>query len=170
MEILDIVNEKDEIVGNAQYEKIHGEKLMHRVVSAILINDAGEILLQLRSADKSAYPLHWTFSVGGHVRHGEDYLQAIVREGEEEVETFFSAKDFVYKGKQVDIEHFGAKVMHTIYEIQYDGPIQEMENEEVAAVQFVDFPTLKKMIAEKKELLHPSMVTILQAYYVKELT
>lgn len=170
MEILDIVNEIDEIIGKAPYETIHAEKSLHRVVSAILINNHGEVLLQLRAKSKSAYPLHWSFSMGGHVRHGENYGKAIVREAKEEIEVTLLEKDFVYRGKRIVTEHSGAKVQHALHEVRYDGPIQETKNEEVAAVQFVDFPTLKKMIDEKKVLLHPQMIEMLQSFYRDELS
>ena len=167
-EILDIVNEKDEIIGRASYEKIHSKKLLHRVVSAFLINDAGDVLLQLRSKDKSAYPSHWSFSMGGHVRHGETYAKALLREAKEEVGVALGQERIIYKGKSIFIEHSGAKVIHELHEIFYDGPIEET-TEEVAAVQFISWQDLRLLIDENKEKLHPQMVQALRLYWKKEL-
>lgn len=57
-----------------------------RVVGSILLNDKGEVLLQLRD-DKPElrYPNHWTF-FGGAVEDGESPDEAIARELMEELE------------------------------------------------------------------------------------
>lgn len=167
-EILDIVNEKDEIVGNATYDEIHKEKLLHHVAIGFLVNDADEVLLSLRSSTKTAHPSTWSFSMGGHVRHGEDYLQAIVREGKEEIGVTFPKDTFVVKGKGVMKEQSGAEVLYQMYQVRYDGPIEE-KTDEVDAVQFVTWPDLKKMINEGKEKMHPQMVVGLQRHFAKEL-
>src|SRR5690242_7418306 len=96
-EILDIVDEKDTVIGQAEYDKVHDQKLLHRVVHAMVINDVGELLLQLRSAHKKSFPLHWSFSVGGHVRHTETYEKALIREAKEEIGLSFKKKAFIFK-------------------------------------------------------------------------
>lgn len=167
-EILDVVNEKDEIIGQASYEKIHKEKIPHHVVFAFLLNSNGEILLQLRAKTKSAYPEHWSFSFGGHVRHGESYEEGLIREAKEEVGVTFDKKDFRFKGKGKLTESTGGFILYSLYEVSFDGPIEE-HTEEVDAVQFVDFPTLRKFLEEGKEKIHPQVVDIIKQYYSKEL-
>lgn len=55
------------------------------VVSALLVNPAGEVLLQLRDDDPALlYPGHWTIP-GGHVEPGETPAEAIRRELREEM-------------------------------------------------------------------------------------
>lgn len=163
-EILDLINEKDEVIGQESYDVIHKDKLLHRVTSAMLFNNAGEVLLQLRAKEKSAYPLHWSFSMGGHVRHNETYLNGLVREAEEEVGVVFLPSDFVFKGKGKFVEKAGAPVLYQIYTTIYDGPIEE-RNEEVEAVQFVSPEVLKKMLEDRKEKIHPAMATVLRAHW-----
>jgi ADP-ribose pyrophosphatase YjhB (NUDIX family) len=53
-------------------------------VNILLVNRAGEVLLQRRSADKENGGL-WDKSVGGHVRAGEDFDETAVREAGEEL-------------------------------------------------------------------------------------
>lgn len=54
------------------------------VVSALLHNAAGHLLLQQRDANPALYPLHWTLP-GGYVEPGETPEQAIRREMDEEM-------------------------------------------------------------------------------------
>ncbi len=167
-EILDIINEKDEVIGSASYEKVHQEKLRHHVVVCMLSNEGGEILLQLRSASKSAYPSHWSFSFGGHVRKGESYQKGLVREGKEEIGVIFEEKDFIFRGEGAHVEQSGAPVIYKIYTTVFDGPIEE-HTEEVDAVQFVSWEVMRRMIDEEKDRLHPIMVIALKRYFAKEL-
>ncbi len=53
-------------------------------VNILLVNRAGEVLLQRRSPDKENGGL-WDKSVGGHVMAGEDFDQTAVREAGEEL-------------------------------------------------------------------------------------
>ena len=168
-EILDVVNDSNEIISRESHKKVHEEKLTHRVIMGLLYNEAGEVLLQLRAANKSAHPSCWSFSYGGHIRHGESSLQALVREAKEEVGVSFKKSDFRYRGKGEFVEQSGAKVFYEMYDSYYDGPIEE-KSEEVDAVQFVTFADLRQMIEGGKEKMHPIMVFILKDLYKDELS
>lgn len=84
-EYMDIVNERDEVIGRDTRERVHARHDIHRGVHVFVVNDAGELLLQLRAATKSYYPGHWDASAGGQVAAGETYEQAGRRELEEEL-------------------------------------------------------------------------------------
>jgi 8-oxo-dGTP diphosphatase len=55
------------------------------VVSVILVNDKGQVLLQQRDGNPTLFPYHWTLP-GGHVEAGETPAGAIARELLEENE------------------------------------------------------------------------------------
>lgn len=85
-ELLDIVNNDDEVIGQALRKACHGNPaLVHRAVHVLVFNSSGELLLQKRAAEKDIQPGKWDSSVGGHLALGEPYLAAAYREMSEEL-------------------------------------------------------------------------------------
>lgn len=84
-EIFDIVDENDQVVGQAPRPVVHQQNLLHRAVSIFVLKPDGRMLLQLRSDTKDQYPGCYTSSASGHVDAGEDYQTAAVRELHEEL-------------------------------------------------------------------------------------
>jgi len=86
VEIFDIVDAEDRVIGQAPRSRCHGDpSLVHRVAHVLVFDDEGRLLLQKRSATKDVQPGKWDTSVGGHLARGEDYLSAAVREMREEL-------------------------------------------------------------------------------------
>lgn len=84
-ELLDIVDAAGNPTGE-QREKaeIHRLGLPHRDVH-VWVTDGQNVLQQQRALDKKIMPGAWDIAVGGHVGAGESYLDAAVRETEEEL-------------------------------------------------------------------------------------
>jgi 16S rRNA (adenine1518-N6/adenine1519-N6)-dimethyltransferase len=83
-EIFDVVDERDQVIGQATRKEVHEKRLLHRAVHVFVLNRRGDLLLQRRSMLKDAHPGVWDSSVSGHLDSGEDYATAAVRElGEE---------------------------------------------------------------------------------------
>ena len=51
-EIFDIIDQNDNVIGQASREETHKKGLLHRVVDIFIFNSQGEILLQKRSEKK----------------------------------------------------------------------------------------------------------------------
>ena len=84
-EIFDVVNERDEVVGQAPRSEVHRRKLLHRAVHVLVFNARGQIFLQKRSLQKDCSPGLWDSSASGHLECGEDYDVCAVREVREEL-------------------------------------------------------------------------------------
>jgi isopentenyldiphosphate isomerase len=85
-ELLDLVNEKDEIIGSVWKSEAHkNPKLIHREVGIVIFNDKGETLLQQRSMHKKVNPGEWKVAAAGHIGSGENPTDAIEREVREEL-------------------------------------------------------------------------------------
>jgi ADP-ribose pyrophosphatase YjhB (NUDIX family) len=90
-EIFDIVNERDEVVGQAPRSEVHRTGLRHRAVHVLVFNARGEVFLQKRSMLKDTAKGKWDSSASGHVDSGEDYDPCAVRELREEIGLHLSA-------------------------------------------------------------------------------
>ncbi|MBR4108507.1 MAG: ribosomal RNA small subunit methyltransferase A [Akkermansia sp.] len=84
-ELFDVVNEADEIQGQATRKEVHEHGLMHRAVHILVFNKKHDCLLQLRSPLKDRHPGVWDSSAAGHLDAGEDYETAARRELAEEL-------------------------------------------------------------------------------------
>ncbi|HVW68217.1 MAG TPA: isopentenyl-diphosphate Delta-isomerase, partial [Steroidobacteraceae bacterium] len=75
-----LVDEADREVGHLSKAKCHdGQGVLHRAFSLLIFNDAGELLLQQRSAAKRLWPLYWSNSCCSHPRRAETMEAAIHR-------------------------------------------------------------------------------------------
>ena len=73
-EALIIVDAQDRILGHGTKAELHqGAGTLHRAFSIFLFNDAGDVLLQQRSADKPLWPGYWSNTCCSHPRRGESY-------------------------------------------------------------------------------------------------
>lgn len=95
-EVLDIVNERGEIIGYASRAEIHRKQLLHRVVHLLIFDSAGRLLLQKRSLAKDVAPGVWDTSVGGHIDRGESVDDALRREMHEELGLRDCDPEFLY--------------------------------------------------------------------------
>ena len=84
-EIIDIVNEKNEVVGAAPRKGIHNTKLMHRSIHMFLLNPDGRIWLEKRALTTDTFPGYYNSSAAGHISQGESYLEGAQREVVEEL-------------------------------------------------------------------------------------
>ena len=84
-EIFDVVNERDEVVGQRPRSEVHRLGLMHRAVHVLVFNRRGEVFLQKRSMTKDRQPGLWDSSASGHLDTGEAYDACAMREVREEI-------------------------------------------------------------------------------------
>lgn len=122
VEMLDIVNEHDEVVGQAARADIHLNNQMHRATHIILTNSAQQIFVQLRSKTKDTNPGLWDSSAAGHVDAGESYVNCAARELEEELGVQVAASQLLEIGRLPPSAENGFEFVR-IYAAQSDDPI-----------------------------------------------
>lgn len=84
-ELLDIVNEHDQVVAQAQRGEAYARRLRHRSTFVLVRNSQGDIFVHRRTASKLIFPSRYDMFVGGVVGAGESYDEAALREAEEEL-------------------------------------------------------------------------------------
>lgn len=128
------------------------------VVVVSIVNDMGQIALQLRAAHDDSFPSHWDFAIGGGIDENEDPKDAAIREAKEEL------------GIAVDVEHAGdvhfqypawnpemtREVDLHMFKTVHNGPFTPDPNE-VEKVEFFTKEQVQTMI-DSGEKFHPELI------------
>lgn len=132
-ELMDMVNERDEVVGSTSRELLKKHGCLWRAAHVWFVTPHEEVIFQVRSMKKKTEPGMWDATVSGHVRAGEDYLKTAIRETKEETGIGVTEEDLIFLGK---IEPFKIKGSHIdtafrgIYMHIFDGAISDLKIEE----------------------------------------
>lgn len=117
-EILDLVNENDEIIGNMPRNEVHAKKIHnYRVINCFIKNDEGKLWIPRRQKNKRLFPSALDISVGGHVSSGETYEEAFVKEAREELNIDVTKIPYKILGKLNKLSD-GVSAFMTVYEIE----------------------------------------------------
>lgn len=119
-ELFDIVDERDQVIGQAPRGQVHREGLWHRAVHILIFNRRGELFLQKRSMAKDSFPGAWDSSASGHLDAGEDYDTAAWRELEEEIGLTLPAAPHAWFGLPATART-GWEFVH-VYRMEHEGP------------------------------------------------
>lgn len=134
-ELLDLVNEKDEMIGTVWKSEAHRDpSKIHREIAIAVFNDLGETLLQRRSLIKSIDPGIWQLSAAGHVGSGEQPDQAAVREAKEEIGIVV---DPVFVGKEFVENETQARFFYVYYSVVKGHPKVVLQKNEVEDVVWI---------------------------------
>jgi isopentenyl-diphosphate Delta-isomerase len=148
-EIFDVVDENDNVIGQATRGEVHARGLLHRAASIFVFNSAGQLLLQERSAGKDQFPFCWTSSASGHLDAGESYEVAAKRELYEEL-GLKEALEYLTTlpaGPETANEH------SALFRVVTDARIT-IDPNEIASVEFVDLNIVSERIQK-----HPDQFT-----------
>lgn len=97
-EMVDLVDRHGGLLGRQlDKQSVHQQGLWHRDVH-VWITDGEHLLEQQRAGHKKIMPDTWDVSIGGHVAAGETFLDAAVRETEEELGLRFAPNRFRWAG------------------------------------------------------------------------
>ena len=153
-EIIDLIDENDNVVGEALKSKCHKEGLWHRAATVLVFNKKGELLVQKR-APNMARPNLLCASASGHLIKGDSYEQGAKRELQEELGIECEIKpignfimDVNYPDGEIDKEHYA------LFFCNYDGEFN-IKQEELAFIKFFSVEELKQMIKENPNQFTP---------------
>jgi isopentenyldiphosphate isomerase len=160
--ILDIVDEDDNVIGQATREKIHAKGLLHREIHVWLYNKEGELFFQMRDKNKETFPGLLDASIGGHVEMGDSYEKTALKEAEEEtgLEIDPHKLKIITTVKNVAHDSITGKINNAIrkvYAYEFNGSSNDLRIEEGKATGFeaVKIDSLFTMSAEEKQRFIP---------------
>jgi isopentenyldiphosphate isomerase len=156
-ETLDVVNDRDEVIGRRTRREVHRLGLIHRAVHVLVFNAAGQVFLQKRSLKKDRQPGLWDSSASGHVDSGEGYDACAVRELREEIGLHLSAPpQRLFKlaaSPQTDQEHVW------VYRCEAEGPFT-LAPDEIERGDWFTPKEVTRQMAEQPQAFASSLLLI----------
>lgn len=106
-EMLDLVDQNDCVVNTMARGEVYQKNLcaQMRSIWLMLKNTQGQLWIPRRSAFVDRLPGYLDGSVSGHVRAGESYQQALLRETQEEIGIDLTGLEYAFVGKLTPHEH-----------------------------------------------------------------
>ena len=165
-EILNLVNEKDEIIGEVVRSDAHAKGLWRQRATVFVFNSKNELLIQQRTPNMS-WPNLWAASASGHVLFNETYQQSAQRELKEEIKIECNLKS-IGKIKTQNQAPSGKieNENHEIFICQSDGPFK-IQKQELLQVKFESISNLKNQIKKNLQNFTPGFVKEFEFYLEK---
>ncbi|MFJ3657233.1 NUDIX hydrolase [Streptomyces nigra] len=145
-EILDIVDERDRVVGRAPRGEAYARGLRHRCVFIEARDAEGRLFVHRRTPTKLVFPSHYDMFVGGVVGAGESYGDAALREAEEELGVSGLPRP-VFLFKFLYDDGAGQTWWSAVYEVRCALPV-DPQVEEVAWHGFLTDEELERRLPE----------------------
>jgi len=154
-ELLEVVNERNEVLGILPRGEVHRRRLAHRACHIFLFNLGNELYLQKRSMAKREMPGFYDSSAAGHLQASESYEQCAARELQEELSV---SADLVRIGglaasEKNAFEHVGLFVCRT-------GQVPTPNPAEIERGEFYSLGAIERWIGSGAQGLSPGFVLL----------
>ena len=159
-EMIEIYNECGEKTGQQVERRIvHQEGLLHKAVCVWIMNFKHELLVQRRSSNV-AFPNMLDISFSGHITAGESVIEAIRREGHEELgliinpqnlRYLFTCREFCALHEYIENE------IDEVFLYQDDIQISDCKflDNEVSSIEYISVDKFMDMIENRASELMP---------------
>jgi len=161
-ELLDVVDERDRVIGQEMRSAVHARGLWHRGVHVFLATPDGKLIVQRRSALRQLLPLGLDGSVSEHVKAGEDYRRAARRGLAEELGLHAVAACALVRFRMT----YGPNdnEISTLYEGRAEPGRVSVDPQEVEDIAALRLDELEALLASGREKFCPWFVELLRWY------
>lgn len=160
MEFIDIYDNLGQKSGKIEdKDEAHKKALIHKGVCVWIMNSKQEILLQTRSSHV-AFPNMLDISFSGHIQVGETLLEAVRREGSEElgIHIDVSKLEYLFSCRECGgIDGYFENEIDDVFLYRADIPIEEYSfcDNEVKEVRYIPLDEFKMMVEANSPMLLP---------------
>ncbi|HHW69556.1 MAG TPA: NUDIX domain-containing protein [Tenericutes bacterium] len=150
MEYLDVLDQNGNKTGIVKDKKqVYNDGDWHRSIHVWIMNSKNEILVQKRSPKKETLPNLWAISIAGHVRSGENSVEAIIREAKEELNLDIKQDDLIYLFTINRIQPYKdshINVIDDVYLLKYDLDLDnvKLQRSELTDVKYIYYKDLEQ--------------------------
>ncbi len=162
MEYIDVLDKNGNKTGIVKTkQEVYEMGDYHRSVHVWIINDEKQILVQKRHPKKETYPNLWAISVAGHVRSGEESVDAVKRELKEELGQIVIDSQIEYLCTLRRYQPYKEKMLHVIDDVYLVNLNIDVENtklqiSELTDIKYVYYEYLEQIYKNKDPEYVPS--------------
>jgi len=167
-ELLDIINEQDEVIGQAERDEVHKKGLLFRMTYVVFTTPEKRLILQRRSLTKKVNAGRLSMAVIGHVTSGDSYLETAIKESYEETGVIvdpakLSRLDLSYSN--YDEGDYLSNAIRALYAYEFDGNVSDLKIEEGEGTGFemTTLEDLKVAINQNPDSYVPYLADIVTA-------
>lgn len=158
-EMIDEYNLRGEKIGVVDKDVAHEKGLWHKSVHVWILNNDNQILLQYRCSDKKLYPDTWDCSFAGHISAGESSVEALLREGKEElgIDVDLNNLEYILTNREhISYEDINSNEFVDIYVLRQDVKLEDIlyQEEEVSDAKYVTIDEFFDLMDNGKLLPH----------------
>jgi isopentenyldiphosphate isomerase len=157
MELFDIVDRKDKVVGTTDKKTAHATGQLHRVGAVYVFDDAGRLYVQVYKRSNGLYD----HSVGGHIAKGETYIEGTRREAKEELGITQPLKEIsvFYADEGIKVQH-----MFGLYSCTAEPTWQFVPNNEVEIIIPMTIMTIRNLMMTNPEKFTRGFINTMSEY------
>lgn len=146
MELMDITDKNDNVIGQEYRNKIHKSGEWHRGIHVLVFSN-GRLILQKRSKNRERFPSKFDLSVSEHLKEGEDYEEGALRSLKK-----LGASDVKLKKLGKFRMNYGPEdnMISALFLCDYNGKIK-IDKKEISEIIFLTNDEIKLMLKEKEK-------------------
>jgi isopentenyl-diphosphate Delta-isomerase len=166
--LVELVDRAGRATGSSTVERAHtAPGQLHRAFSVLLVDPAGRLLLQRRSAQKTRFPLRWANACCGHPAPHEPVPDAAARRLAEELGLAGVALSevgiYVYRADDPSTGRAEHEYDHVLLGRTPAGPKLRPDPTEVAELRWVNVPELLAAVEAEPGAYAPWLAGVVKA-------